>query len=67
MLRLDLLETLVFSINLYIHNRVKDVESGAALADALLDFAAQPNRVRQGGPYGTPFRTSRTPAGRMRT
>ena len=28
-----LLETLVFSINLYIHNRVKDVESGAAKAD----------------------------------
>ena len=29
-----LLETLVFPINLYVHNNVKDVESGAALADA---------------------------------
>ena len=28
-----LLETLVFPINLYVHNNVKDVESGAAKAD----------------------------------
>jgi len=38
---------------------------GSALADALSGFAAQPKRVRQGGPYATPFIPSSAPRSRM--